>query len=274
MVDHLEPVGRVDGLPLLDADHHVLRLGVLGVHVVQVVGDDERDLRAARDLADAFTLPLLLGDPVVHELEEVVARAEDLLVLVRDLHRGVDALFQQRAREFALQAGRQRDEALRMRPQELLVHPGAVVVALEMRRGHELHEVLVTGEVLRQEHQVERLAVPLDARVAVVPAVARDVGLDADDRLDARLACGDVKVDRAVQGAVIGERQRRHLQLFRARHEIAHAREPVEQAVLAVRVEVDELRDERPLHRPLVEADAATFSLTGGLLLQRCLQLA
>ena len=51
MVDHLQAVGLVDGLALLDADHDVLRLGVLGVHVVQVVGDDERDLRPLGDLA-------------------------------------------------------------------------------------------------------------------------------------------------------------------------------------------------------------------------------
>ncbi len=243
VVDHLQAVLRVDRLALLDADHHILRLGVLGMHVVQVVRHDHRDLRAARDLADAFALPLLLRDPVVHELEEVVALAEHLLVLERPLHRRVDPLVEQRARELALQAGGERDEALAVRAKELLVHARPVVVAVQVRGGHERDEVLITGEVLGQQHKVEGLPVALDPRIAVEAAVARDVRLDADDRFYTRLAGGDVEVDRAVERAVIGERQRRHAELFRARHEVGDAREPIEQAVFAMRVEVDELLD-------------------------------
>src|SRR3989304_2682149 len=46
VVDHLQAVLRVDGLAALDADHDVLRLGVLGMDVVEVVRGDQRGLRA------------------------------------------------------------------------------------------------------------------------------------------------------------------------------------------------------------------------------------
>ena len=116
-----------------------------------------------------------------------------------------------------------------------------------MRRGDEGHEVLVAGEVFRQEHEVEGLAVTFDSRVALEAVRARDVRLGADDRPNAGLARLHVEVDRAVERAVIGERERGHLELFGARDEVADTREPVEQAVLAMRVEVDELLDGRTL---------------------------
>ena len=95
---------------------------------------------------------------------------------------------------------------------------------------------------------MERLAVALDLRVAVEAAPARDVRLDPDDRLDARGLRGGVEVDRAVQGAVVGEGEGRHLERLRARDEVAQARHAVEQAVLTVSVQVDErLRDAVPL---------------------------
>jgi len=43
VIDHLEPIGGVERLSTLDADHHVLRLGILGVDVVDVVRCDEPD---------------------------------------------------------------------------------------------------------------------------------------------------------------------------------------------------------------------------------------
>src|SRR5213080_2021984 len=46
VIDHLQAVGRVDGLAALDADHGVLRLGVVGVDVMDVVRHDERNTGA------------------------------------------------------------------------------------------------------------------------------------------------------------------------------------------------------------------------------------
>src|SRR5262249_2347307 len=101
----------------------------------------------------------------------------------------------------------------------------------------------------RQQHEVVRLAMTLEARVALEAIRSRDVCLGAEDRLYACLRRLDVEIDGPVQGAVIGERERRHAQLLGTRAEVAAARRPSEKAVLAVRVEVDELLDGRPLVR-------------------------
>jgi hypothetical protein len=66
--------------------------------------------------------------------------------------------------------------------------------------------------------------------------VAGDVGLDADDRLDAGVAAERVEVDGAVQRAMIGEGEGGHVQSLRTSDEVAEAGQPVEQAVLAMGV--------------------------------------
>ena len=249
VVDHLQTVGRVDRLAALDADHGVLRLGVVGVHVVDVVGHDERNAGAARDLADTLVDALLLGDPMRHELEVVVALAEDRPVLQGDGAGRVKTLIGDGARELALQARGERDQPLAALPQQVLVHARAVVVALDVRRGDEGNEVLVAGEVLRKEDQMPGLSVAFGSRVAVEPVVPCDVGLDADDRFDARVSAKGVKVDRAVEGSVVGERERRHIEGLGAADEIAEAGQPVEQAVLAMRVQMDEVLCDDPAPR-------------------------
>src|SRR5206468_9658483 len=61
VVDHLQAVGRVYGLAALDADHDVLRFGVLGVHVMDVAGDDEPHPGPSRDFAYAYVPAHQLG---------------------------------------------------------------------------------------------------------------------------------------------------------------------------------------------------------------------
>ena len=241
VIDHLQTIRGVDRLTALDADHHVLSLGVLGRHIVDIVRDHKRDPGAPRNLAHALVHALLLGDPVFHELEVVVPLAEDLSVLQRDRTGRLDPLVLDRSRELALKARGQGDESRAPFAEQLLVHSRPVVIALEVGRRHEGDEILIAGEVLREEHQVEGLSVSLDPRVTVEAAVARDVRLDTHDGFDARVAAERVEVDRSVERAVIGERERGHPERFRARHQIGEAGQPVEQAVLAVRVKVDEL---------------------------------
>src|SRR5207247_10466407 len=124
-------------LPTLDADHHVLRLGSLRAHVVDVVRHDERDARPARHLAYAVVHPRLFGDSMRHELEVVVAFAEDLTMLLGDGAGRVDTIIHQRARELALETRGECYQPLTALAEELLVHARPVVVALEVGRGHE-----------------------------------------------------------------------------------------------------------------------------------------
>jgi hypothetical protein len=93
--------------------------------------------------------------------------------------------------------------------QQLLVHARAVVEALEVRGGDELQEIPVSPLVAGEEGEVVVLLLVL-AGLAVEPRARRDVGLDAEDRLDAVGMRCLVEAERAEHHAVIGDRDRRH----------------------------------------------------------------
>ena len=85
--------------------------------------------------------------------------------------------------------------------------------------------------------------VRLGLRPALVEAAARrDVHLAAEDRLQPALARVVVEHHRREHVAVLGDRQRRHLQLHRFVEQLVDAAGAVEQRELGVQVEMDELR--------------------------------
>ena len=74
-----------------------------------------------------------------------------------------------------------------------------------------------------------------------VPVVG-DVDLAAEHRLDSLVPRRLVEVDRTGERAVVGERDRRHLELGGALREVRDPAGAVEDRVLGVDVEVDERR--------------------------------
>jgi hypothetical protein len=79
-------------------------------------------------------------------------------------------------------------------------------------------------------------------RVALrlLAAVVGDIDLAAENRLHSDLFRLLVQVDRAGEGAVVGERDRGHLQLRRSCRQRRNPASSVEDGVLGVDVEVDE----------------------------------
>ena len=77
-----------------------------------------------------------------------------------------------------------------------------------MRGSRQRQEVAIPNVVLGQEDEV--VVVRIGLALLVGHAAGRDVGLDADDRLDSGLLGGGVERDDAVHAAVVGQRQRRH----------------------------------------------------------------
>jgi hypothetical protein len=74
----------------------------------------------------------------------------------------------------------------------------------------------------------------------VEPAALRDVDLAAKNRLDAALARVVVKDDRREHVAVLGDRQRRHLELDRFVQQLVDPAGAVEKRKLGVKVKVNE----------------------------------
>ena len=183
--------------------------------------------------------PLLLGHAVVLELEEEAVLAEDLAVLARDLPGELPVVHFERLGDLAAQARGQADQPCTVPGEVLPVDPRLVVVAVEVGVGREPAEVLVAGPVLGEQDQVEGLAVGLALLVGHRPT--GDVGLDAEDGLDALVLRRLVEGDRAVERPVVGDRERIHAVLGRRVDQLRDPAEAVEETELGVDVEVREV---------------------------------
>ena len=86
---------------------------------------------------------------------------------------------------------------------------------------------------------------------ALGAAVVDQVGLEPEDRLDPVLATGLEVLNGAVHDAVVGEPERRHLELRRARRHRLDLACSVEQRVLAVHVQMGDA----PAHRSIIASE-------------------
>ena len=232
----LHPLGVVERLALRDGHQDLVGLGVLAPRVVAVGGGDQRDAQVARELADAVVDRQLLLERVrLHlEIEPVAEDRVQLLGLAAGL---VHVAAADRLGHRAGHAGGERDDPLVVRAEQLLVHPRVVVEPLGERLGRQVAQVPVAEVVHRQQHEVVT-----DSLRLVGPALlARDVGLEADDRLDAVLLRLFVEVDDAEHVAVVGDGHRLHAGVGAGLHEIRQADRAVEEAVERVQVEMGEV---------------------------------
>ncbi len=234
----LHPVRRVEVVAGADAQQDILGLALAGVHVMQVIRDDEGSPDLRRQAEELLVEALLLGQAVVLELEVEVA-AEDVPVLAGEALRRLPVVDLERPRDLAVEAGRQADEALAVLREVLPVDARLVVVAVDVGVGHEPAQVLVAGHVLREKDQVERLGVGL--ALAVVHRPTGDVRLHSDDRLDVLGGGRLVEGDGSVERAVVGQGDRIHPVRGGRVDDLTHPPEPVEKAELGVDVEVGEV---------------------------------
>ena len=214
-----------------------------------------------REAEELLVEPALVGHAVVLELEEEAVLAEDVAVLAGEVAGELPVLDLERLGDLAGEARRQPDQALAVAGQVLAIDPRLVVVAVDVGVGDEPAQVPVADQVLGQQDQVEGLGVGLALLVGHRPA--GDVGLDADDRLDALGPRGLVEGDRAVEGAVVGDRHRIHAELRRRVDQLGDPAETVEQAELGVDVEVREVVGREGRHGRSMVA-AATRRLPEG----------
>ena len=252
-----------------------MRLGVVGPRVVQIVRRHHRHADVARQL-DLFGQDRpLIGEAVILHLDEVAVGSEDVAILPRGGQRARLLAGEQLDPDLGGQAARQADDALGMLGQELLVHAGPVVEALEVGLRDELQQVAIAGLVPRQERQVVVLLLALTG-VAIEPRAGSHVGLDPDDRLHARRPSGGVELQRSEHRPVIGHRQGGHPVGERLGEDRRgrwvglrrlDTRRAVQQRILRVRVEVNEarlchLRWSRPFRRCFPQVEEVCGQLT------------
>ena len=236
VVGHLEALFVVLVGVRVDADENVLDLCVYLMGVMAVVGGHERQARIARQLKQGVVEPVQFRDVLV-TLQLEVEVVERVAVPQSSLAGVVHAAFQQELRHLRGGTAGEGDEARAVEPQQLLVHPGLVVEALQVGPGCEVEQIAIPLHVSGKQKQVIGGAI---GRAFAMAAALGKVGLQANDWLDACLLAGGVEVDCAVQASVVGDGERSHAEFAGALNHRVDAAEAVEHAELGVVVEVDE----------------------------------
>ena len=108
-----------------------MRCRISGVHVVKIVGRDERKIECTRDLQEVVTEAGLDLEPVIHQLAEVIACAEDVAEVSGSRKCLVVVACLQPAVDLAARAAGGADEALAVALEKLSVEARLVVVPLE-----------------------------------------------------------------------------------------------------------------------------------------------
>ena len=225
-----------------DADQAIVGVRVFFINVMHVVRRDELEAELPGP-RDELAVDLgLFGQAVMLQLQVEVLRAERLLEPVNGLARAGELVLLDPIGNLARKAAGEGDQAVLVRRQQLLVNARLVIIALQVRLGGELDQVLVAGFVPGQQDEVMiRVPAAVDAFL-LKPAAGGHINLAADDRLDAAPAGGLVEVNRAVERAVVGDRQGRKLERMRPLHEPVQPAGSIEQRILGVQVKVNKFR--------------------------------
>ena len=236
----MQPVLVVAVLPEPDAEEDVVGVVVGVAEKVGVVGGEHREPYVSGEREDPLVELRLEPAGVVGLDLQVIAPREDLRVPRRDRLRLVEAVREEVRCDLSGHARRRHDDPLAVALEELAVDARLGVEALGVGERGELDEVAKARAVTGEERQVVALVATIARSRALAPVARRDVGLHTYDRFDARLTRLLLELPRRVQIAVVGDRQRRLLELLSPVDQVGDPVGAVEERILGVTVKMDE----------------------------------
>ena len=178
---------------------------VLAVNVMNVITGHQGDTQLTTHGDKYRVYPLQLGDRVpLYFQVEIFKRLpvpEGGLLCLRE------TTFQDKLGNLAADAAGQRHQPLAVLLKQFPVDARFIVETLQVSFGNELYQVLVSGLVFGQEHQV--IAV-FSSWSTVKSATLSHVNLTTDNRFYAGLPGCLIKFNHAVHNAVVGDSQAVH----------------------------------------------------------------
>ncbi|CAB4835646.1 unannotated protein [freshwater metagenome] len=247
----LEAIGVAHERTRLHAQQRVVGDRVVTMHVMAVVGGEQRRFDAAREVEQHGIGAVLFGDALVLDLDEEVVATKDVLEPGCLGDRSFHVAPHERLKHVSAEAPCGGDEPLAVVGQRLPVDAGLVVVALHVGARRQLDEVLVADVVLGQEREVvvelgpavgvaARVVDPAATSRTLVAALVRHVRLGAEDGRNALLAALLVEVEDAIHVAVIGDAEGRLPVRRSSRDQLAYARRAIEHRELGVDMQMGE----------------------------------
>ena len=186
---------------------------VLRIGIVDVVRGDKLDAGLLGHLEELLVHQRLIRQPVILQLEEIVILPEDIPVLKRSLLCLLIQSFHDIPLNFTCKTCAEGNDPSVILAQQLLVHPGPVIISFHKSFGDDLHQIGISFIVLRKKDEMIVSVIPA-CHLSVKPGIGRHIDLTAEDRVDPLLLRFPVEINDAVHHSVICDRGAVHPQLF------------------------------------------------------------
>ncbi len=227
-----EALGIGDGVIGLDAEKHLVGVGLVLIEIVAVVGGHGLDAEFGCQFFHPLIDRSLFGDAVFLELE-VEAVAKDSLEFLGLGAGPWHVVVADEPGDLAVEAGGEGDQTLVMGLNGLHVDTRLVIKTFKLGNRRQLHQVFVAGNIHGQEDNVE-VALHLVAALA-----GSHIKLAADDRFYPRLFGLDVKLKGAIHRAMISDGDTVHPILLALVKEVGNTDGPIQQAILGMDVKMN-----------------------------------
>ena len=212
---------------------------ILGIGIMTVICSDELDPGLLRHPKQRLIHQLLLGDPVILQLQEEVPLPEDLLIGQSRFLRLLVESAGEISGDFSCQAGGSADDPLMVSAEDLLVHARPVIIAVHISGRDDLYKIGIPCIVLCQQDQM--VVTILAGRIFPVKAGARrHVHLTADHRADPLAHAFLIEINDTKHNAVICDRGAVHSQLLHPADIVPDLVGAVQKAVFCMCVKMSE----------------------------------
>ena len=220
----------------LDADEHLLHLGILFGDIVHVVRGNERYPRLPRKLREHGNYSLLLRETVILNLKKEVVFAHYGAIPESLFLRALIVAAEQRTRDFARNTRRKRNKPLVIFLEELAVYSRFCIKARDESLRHKLYQILISCFIFAKQYQVIPLGI--EGMDFVEAGAGRHIHLTADYRLYPAFFSRAVKVDDAVHNAVVCHGDARLTEALHLVHKLLDTARAVKQTVFGMKMKV------------------------------------
>ena len=214
-----------------------MRIGIFPIEIMGIVGGNQGESHFIRQINRPVSTQFLHFQARVLDFH-VETVAEDFDVPLEEIPGFSHFLTENQMRQLTRYTTRQADQAVTVRFEQFLIDARFIVETIQICGGGHLHQILKPSAVHRQ--QCEMIAGLFHrGRFFVGAATRGNVGFVSKHGVDPVSFAGGVKLDRPVQVAVIGDRQRIRSAVFDLLNQVGNAVGSVEQAEMGVAMQMD-----------------------------------
>ena len=237
----LHAASVVNRLASLNAEHHVLCVGVVFAEIVAVVGGDKRQTEIFFELEKAGMDAVLLLQTLILNFEIKILLAKNVGKSAGRGPGSVVIIFHQALGHLALQAAGKADQAAGMFGEKLLADARLVIKAVQRSLRGDLYQIAIALFIFGEHEQVV-IRVALGGGAVII--LFANIEFAADDRLHARMFGRIHEMDCAKNVAVVSHGHGRHTQLLYALAKFLDITGAIEQGVVGMQMQVNELGHE------------------------------